>query len=128
MTSLKFLVSLVTNKPHKSLFSNSSYSTITPFFIPTGPTELEILQNIEDVVHHALPVKKMKDAFSDLNTAKNLILNRVTFCQSRINVSRRLNFMYNLFLSLPIDYKIPLISCDNSKQELAKDVSSWQSC
>ena len=56
--------------------------------MPTGPTEMQILQNIEDIVHHALPVKKLKDAFSDLITAKNLILNRVTFCQSRIDVSK----------------------------------------
>ena len=41
--------------------------------------ELAILHNIEDIVHHALPVKKVKDAFSDLNTAKNVILNRITF-------------------------------------------------
>ena len=49
---------------------------------------MQIIQNIEDIVHHALPVKKLKDAFSDLITAKNLILNRVTFCQSRIDVSK----------------------------------------
>ena len=49
---------------------------------------MQILQNIEDIVHHALPVKKLKDAFSDLTTAKNLILNQVTFCQSRIEVSK----------------------------------------
>ena len=50
---------------------------------------MQILQNIQDIVHHALPIKKLKDAFSDLITAKNLILNRITFCQSRVNVSRR---------------------------------------
>ena len=50
---------------------------------------MQILQNIEDIVHHALPVKKLKDAFSDQTTAKNLILNRITFCQSRVNVSTR---------------------------------------
>ena len=57
-------------------------------FILVGPTELAILHNIEDIVHHALPVKKVKDAFSDLNTAKNVILNRITFCQSRVDVSK----------------------------------------
>lgn len=41
----------------------------------SGPTEMQIHQNIEDIVHHALLVKKLKDAFSDLTTAKNLILN-----------------------------------------------------
>lgn len=49
---------------------------------------MQIHQNIEDIVHHALLVKKLKDAFSDLTTAKNLILNRVTFCQSKIDVSK----------------------------------------
>ena len=49
---------------------------------------MQIHQNIEDIVHHALLVKKLKDAFSDLTTAKNLILNQVTFCQSRIEVSK----------------------------------------
>ncbi|CAH3155509.1 unnamed protein product [Pocillopora meandrina] len=49
---------------------------------------MQILQNVEDIVHHALPVKKLKDSFSDLTTARNLILKRVTFCQSRIDVSK----------------------------------------
>jgi len=40
-----------------------------------GPTEHEILENL-DVVEHALPIEKMKMAYSDLNTAKNLILIR----------------------------------------------------
>jgi len=40
-----------------------------------GPTEREILENL-DVVEHALPIEKMKMAYSDLNTAKNLILIR----------------------------------------------------
>ena len=31
---------------------------------------MQIHQNIEDIVHHALLVKKLKDAFSDLTTAK----------------------------------------------------------
>ena len=56
-------------------------------FIFIGPTEHEILQNIEDIVEHALPLEKLKMAYTDRNTAKNLILNRVTFCQRRINVS-----------------------------------------
>ncbi|RMX52168.1 hypothetical protein pdam_00019880 [Pocillopora damicornis] len=49
---------------------------------------MQILQNVEDIVHHALPLKKLKDSFSDLTTARNLILKRVTFCQSRIDVSK----------------------------------------
>ena len=53
-------------------------------------------------VHHALPVKKLKDSFSDLTTARNLILKRVTFCQSRIDVSKcsisynYITYMYSL--------------------------------
>lgn len=51
-----------------------------------GPTEREILENLGDVVEHALPIEKMKMAYSDLNTAKNLILNRITFCHTRVDV------------------------------------------
>lgn len=51
----------------------------------SGPTEREILHNIEDIVDHALPLEKLKKGYTDLNTAKNLILNRVTFCQRRID-------------------------------------------
>lgn len=53
----------------------------------TGPTELEILKNLEEIVELALPLDKLKKAYTDLNTAKNLVLNRVTFCQSRVDVS-----------------------------------------
>lgn len=56
-------------------------------FIFIGPMEREILHNIEDIVDHALPLEKLKKGYTDLNTAKNLILNRVTFCQRRIDVS-----------------------------------------
>jgi len=52
-----------------------------------GPTEQEILNNIEDIVKQALPLDKLKKGYADLNTSKNLILNRVTFCQSRVDVS-----------------------------------------
>ena len=55
---------------------------------------MQIVQNIEDIVHHALPIKKLKDASSDLVTAKNLILNQITFCQSKVNVSRRYILYY----------------------------------
>lgn len=51
-----------------------------------GPTERDILPNIDDVVEHALPVDKMKNAYSNLNSAKNLILNRITFCHTRVDV------------------------------------------
>lgn len=60
-------------------------------FIFVGPTEREILHNIEDIVEHALPLEKLKKAYTDLNTAKNLILNRVTFCQRCVDVSMRHN-------------------------------------
>ena len=52
-----------------------------------GPTELEILKDLDEFVEQALPLEKLKKAYTDINTAKNLILNRVTFCQSRVDVS-----------------------------------------
>ena len=60
-----------------------------------GPTEQEILNNIEDIVEQALPLDKLKKGYSDLNTSKNLILNRVTFCQSRVDVSMQSKITYN---------------------------------
>ena len=53
----------------------------------SGPTEFEILQNLEEIVGLSLPLDKLKLSYMDVNTAKNFILNRVTFCQSRIDVS-----------------------------------------
>lgn len=35
-----------------------------------GPTELEILNNIEDIVVQALPLEKLKKTYADLNTSK----------------------------------------------------------
>lgn len=52
-----------------------------------GPTEFEILQNLEELVGLSLPLDKLKVSYTDVNTAKNFILNRVTICQSRIDVS-----------------------------------------
>ena len=60
-----------------------------------GPTEQEILNNIEDIVEQALPLDKLKKGYTDLNTSKNLILNRVTFCQSRVDVSMQANITFN---------------------------------
>ena len=37
-------------------------------------------------MEQVLPLEKLKKAYTDINTAKNLILNRVTFCQSRVDV------------------------------------------
>ena len=53
-----------------------------------GPTELEILTNLEEIAELSLPLDKLKRQYNDINTAKNLILNRVTFCQSRVDVSK----------------------------------------
>lgn len=54
-----------------------------------GPTELEILGHLEEIVELALPLDKFKKPYKDVNTAKNLILNRVTFCQTRADVSKK---------------------------------------
>ena len=56
----------------------------------SGPTERNILANLDDVVEHSLPIEKMKKTYSDLNTAKNMILNRITFCHSRVDVMPKL--------------------------------------
>ena len=60
-----------------------------------APTEQEILNNIEDIVEQALPLDKLKKGYTDLNTSKNLILNRVTFCQSGVDVSMQANITFN---------------------------------
>lgn len=60
-----------------------------------GPTEQEILNNIEDIVEQALPLDKLKKGYADLNPSKNLILNRVTFCQSHVDVSMQANITCN---------------------------------
>ena len=69
----------------------------------SGPTEQEILQHLEETVELALPLDKFKKPFEDVNTAKNLILNRVTFYQARVDVSKK----QLLFLYLQLD----LTSC-----------------
>lgn len=53
----------------------------------SGPTEPKILQHLEEIVELSLPLNKLKQSYTDVNTAKNFILNCVTFCQSRIDVS-----------------------------------------
>ena len=63
-------------------------STCHLFF--SGPTELEILQNLDEIVEQALPLDKLKNASSDVNTAKNFVLTKVTFCQSRDDVGTQL--------------------------------------
>ena len=55
----------------------------------SGPTELEILGHLEEIFELALPLDKFKKPYKDVNTAKNLILNRVTFCQTRSDVSKK---------------------------------------
>ena len=41
--------------------------------------ERNFLASLDDIVEHFLPIEKMKKTYSDLNTAKNMILNRITF-------------------------------------------------
>lgn len=54
----------------------------------SGRTEFEILQNLEEIVGLSVPLDKIfKLSYIDVNTAKNYILNCVTFCQSRIDLS-----------------------------------------
>ena len=62
------------------------------FFFFSGPTEFEILQNFEEIVELALPLDKFKKPYQDVNTSKNLLLNRVTFCQTRVDVRLRLHY------------------------------------
>lgn len=69
----------------------------------SGPTDREILQHLEEIVELALPLDKFKKPYEDVNTAKNLILNRVTFYQARVDVSKK----QLLFLYLQLD----LTSC-----------------
>lgn len=69
----------------------------------SGPTDQEILQHLEEIVELALPLDKFKKPYEDVNTAKNLILNRVTFYQARVDVSKK----QLLFLYLQLD----LTSC-----------------
>ncbi|CAH3036645.1 unnamed protein product [Pocillopora meandrina] len=44
------------------------------------PTEFEILQHLEEIIELALPLDKFKKPYQEVNTAKNLIFNRVKFC------------------------------------------------
>ncbi|XP_068733016.1 uncharacterized protein [Montipora capricornis] len=50
----------------------------------SGLTELEILRELVVIVEQALPLEKLKKTYKDLNTARDFILNRVTFCQTRV--------------------------------------------
>ena len=69
----------------------------------SGPTEQEIRQHLQKIVELALPLDKFKKPYEDVNTAKTLILNRVTFYQARVDVSKK----QLLFLYLQLD----LTSC-----------------
>ena len=51
----------------------------------SGPTEF--LKNLQEIVELFLPLDKLKLSYTDVNSAKNFILNHVTFCQSHIDVS-----------------------------------------
>ena len=59
--------------------------------------ERDILANLDDIVEHALPIEKTKMAYSDLNTAKNMILNHITFCHTRVNVMLNLATVKNRY-------------------------------
>ena len=52
--------------------------------------ERNFLASLDDIVEHSLPIEKMKKKYSDLNTAKNRILNRITFCHSRVDAMPKL--------------------------------------
>jgi len=58
----------------------------------SGPTEFEILQNFEEIVELALPLDKFKKLYQDVNASKNLVLHRVTVCQTRVDVRLRLHY------------------------------------
>lgn len=78
----------------KTMFSKDIFhrSSVKSFFFNllscccvSGPTEQEILQHLEEIVELALPLNKFKKRYEDGNTAKNLILNRVTFYQACVD-------------------------------------------
>ncbi|KAK2548400.1 hypothetical protein P5673_031468 [Acropora cervicornis] len=54
------------------------------------PTKRNILASLGDIVDQPLPIEKMKKTYLDLNTAKDMILNRITFCHSRVDVMPKL--------------------------------------
>ena len=47
----------------------------------------KFLKNLQEIVEPFLPLDKLKLSYTDVNSAKNFILNHVTFCQSHIDVS-----------------------------------------
>lgn len=63
------------------------YGNSVIVFIFIGSMEREIFYNIEDIVDYVFFLEKFKKGYIDLNIVKNLILNRVIFCQRRIDVS-----------------------------------------
>ncbi|CAH3183084.1 unnamed protein product, partial [Porites lobata] len=50
----------------------------------SGSTEREFLTNIETIVRNSLPHDKLKSFFADPESAKEVLLNKVTFCNDRI--------------------------------------------
>ena len=73
------------------------------FLFLSGPTELDIFQNLEEIAELALPPDKLKKACSDVNTTKNFALHRFSFCQACIDVSE-LSSYYSVFFYLFIFY------------------------
>lgn len=63
------------------------YGNSVIVFIFIGLMECEIFYNIEDIVDYVFFLEKFKKGYIDLNIVKNLILNRVIFCQRCIDVS-----------------------------------------
>ena len=47
----------------------------------------KFLKNLQEIVELFLPLDKLKLSYTDVISAKNFILNHVTFCQSHIDVS-----------------------------------------
>ena len=47
---------------------------------PEGSTEREFLTNTETIVRNSLPHDKLRSYFGDPESAKEALLNKVTFC------------------------------------------------
>ena len=51
-----------------------------------GPTEIKILDNIEQIIEASLPQHKVRQQFGKEENARMFLLNKATFYSERINV------------------------------------------
>ena len=71
----------------KLIYSVGTYYFLTVINTFQVQQNFKFIKNLQEIVEPFLPLDKLKLSYTDVNSAKNFILNHVTFCQSHTDVS-----------------------------------------